>query len=184
MLLLRQVFHGTYRQIFGENRHSRISSRALAKVPISMIARNSDRILLERVVVDLRLIETKDIGFHLLHIVLEVLPVEHGSNSIHVPWTYQQFIRSLAVSVLPEAGVVDILAFCVSRARAELFGSALDCLDCLWGGFLGNYLFGEQFGLFLNWLSLLGFFFNFLGSFFWRHNNFITRANVSYYQAD
>jgi hypothetical protein len=85
MFLLRQVFRATYRQIFGEDSHARISRGALTKVPVAVVACNSNGILLEGVMVDLSLVETEDVRLDLLHIALQVLPVQHCSNPIHVP---------------------------------------------------------------------------------------------------
>ena len=83
--------------------------------------------------VDLGFVDADDIRLALLQIILKVLLVEHRTNAIDVPGTYEELVWGLAVTVLPE--VCMIFGF-VGGGLVELFGSALRVL----AGFFG--LFG------------------------------------------
>lgn len=65
MLLLRQVLSDSNRQVFRKDSHSRISGRALAKIPVPMVIRHFNGVLLEGLIVNLGLINANDVGLDL-----------------------------------------------------------------------------------------------------------------------
>ena len=106
MFVLREVFSDRERKILREDGDARVPGRALAEVPIPVVAGELDGLLLKGSVVDLGLVEADDVRPALLQVVLQLLLVQHRTDAVHVPGTDQQLARGLAVAVLPQASVV------------------------------------------------------------------------------
>lgn len=159
--MLGKIFFNRNGEIFGENCCTWISFWGFTEIPITMISIDFYCSFFPPFLANFCFINTDNVRFWFLQIVVEIFFCKNRSDSINIPWWNEKFIRCFPSSILP----ISLIWFSMGDTIAELFGSGFGRF-----AFLFDNLFWEKLGLFFLFVLWRLNFFGFLIIFFWRHN--------------